>query len=206
MATGNWNKCCLYGKKILYFTLHHIQKLLWDNHILIFKVITLFICVCVCMYLCVCLCICLCVSVCVSVCVCVCVCVCLCIPVCVCVLTGRGQRIPCRSLLPTSTIWFPGLEFRLSGLKARLFTYRAILLTQITNLDVKQNPIKLAEENRISFFVGFFVVLFCFLRDKVSLCSPGSPRTHSVDQAGLELRDPEIDRWMGGWVGGWVGG
>jgi hypothetical protein len=26
--------------------------------------------------------------------------------------------------------------------------------------------------------------------DKVSLCSPGCPGTHSVDQAGLELRNP----------------
>jgi len=25
-------------------------------------------------------------------------------------------------------------------------------------------------------------------RDRVSLCSPGCPGTHSVDQAGLELR------------------
>jgi hypothetical protein len=34
--------------------------------------------------------------------------------------------------------------------------------------------------------------LFCFLffRDRVSLCSPGCPRTHFVDQAGLELRNP----------------
>ena len=31
-------------------------------------------------------------------------------------------------------------------------------------------------------------VLFCFLRDRVSLCSPGCPGTHSADQAGLELR------------------
>jgi hypothetical protein len=36
------------------------------------------------------------------------------------------------------------------------------------------------------------VVLFCFLafRDRVSLCIPGCPGTHSVDQAGLELRNP----------------
>jgi hypothetical protein len=27
-------------------------------------------------------------------------------------------------------------------------------------------------------------------QDRVSLCSPGCPGTHSVDQAGLELRDP----------------
>jgi hypothetical protein len=40
------------------------------------------------------------------------------------------------------------------------------------------------------FTLKFF--LFCFLvfRDRVSLCHPGCPETHSVDQAGLELRDP----------------
>jgi hypothetical protein len=32
--------------------------------------------------------------------------------------------------------------------------------------------------------------LFCFVfRDRVSLCSPGCPGAHSVDQAGLELRN-----------------
>jgi hypothetical protein len=36
-----------------------------------------------------------------------------------------------------------------------------------------------------------FVCLFvCFFRDRVSLCSPGCSGTHSVDQAGLELRNP----------------
>jgi hypothetical protein len=38
-----------------------------------------------------------------------------------------------------------------------------------------------------------FVCLFvCFVlfRDRVSLYSPGCPGTHSVDQAGLELRNP----------------
>jgi hypothetical protein len=30
----------------------------------------------------------------------------------------------------------------------------------------------------------------CFFQDRVSLCSPGCPGTHSVDQAGLELRNP----------------
>jgi hypothetical protein len=28
------------------------------------------------------------------------------------------------------------------------------------------------------------------VRDRVSLCSPGCPGTHFVDQAGLELRNP----------------
>jgi hypothetical protein len=35
-----------------------------------------------------------------------------------------------------------------------------------------------------------FVFLFLFFRDRVSLYSPGCPGTHSVDQAGLELRNP----------------
>jgi hypothetical protein len=33
------------------------------------------------------------------------------------------------------------------------------------------------------------IFLFCF-GDRVSLCSPGCPGTHFVDQAGLELRNP----------------
>jgi hypothetical protein len=35
--------------------------------------------------------------------------------------------------------------------------------------------------------VFFFFLVF---RDRVSLCSPGCPGTHIVDQAGLELRNP----------------
>jgi hypothetical protein len=33
-------------------------------------------------------------------------------------------------------------------------------------------------------------LLFFFFRDRVSLCSLGCPGTHSVDQAGLKLRNP----------------
>jgi hypothetical protein len=42
------------------------------------------------------------------------------------------------------------------------------------------------------FLVFFFLFCFVFLifRDRVSLYSPGCPGTHSVDQAGLELRNP----------------
>jgi hypothetical protein len=36
----------------------------------------------------------------------------------------------------------------------------------------------------------FFFFFFFFFLDKVSLCCPGCHRTHSVDQAGLELRNP----------------
>jgi hypothetical protein len=37
---------------------------------------------------------------------------------------------------------------------------------------------------------SFFVVVVVVFRDRVSLCSPGCPGTHFVDQAGLELRNP----------------
>jgi hypothetical protein len=38
----------------------------------------------------------------------------------------------------------------------------------------------------VGFFFFFFFLVF---RDRVSLCSPGCPGTHSVEQAGLELRN-----------------
>jgi hypothetical protein len=38
-----------------------------------------------------------------------------------------------------------------------------------------------------SFF--FFFFFFLVYLDRVFLCSPGCPETHSVDQAGLELRN-----------------
>ena len=42
--------------------------------------------------------------------------------------------------------------------------------------------------NVFCLFVCF--VLFCFVfRDRVSLCSPGCPGTHFVDQADLELKN-----------------
>jgi hypothetical protein len=36
----------------------------------------------------------------------------------------------------------------------------------------------------------FWVFLFLVFQDRVSLCSPGCPGTHFVEQAGLELRNP----------------
>jgi hypothetical protein len=39
------------------------------------------------------------------------------------------------------------------------------------------------------FFNNLFILVF---KDRVSLCSPGYPRIHSVDQAGLELRDSPV--------------
>jgi hypothetical protein len=37
--------------------------------------------------------------------------------------------------------------------------------------------------------VGWFLFFFFETGDRVSLCSSGHPGTHSVDQAGLELRN-----------------
>jgi hypothetical protein len=42
----------------------------------------------------------------------------------------------------------------------------------------------------LSFFLPFFLSFFLSVfQDRVSLCSPGFPESHSVDQAGLELRN-----------------
>jgi hypothetical protein len=46
-----------------------------------------------------------------------------------------------------------------------------------------------------SLFLSFFLFFFFFFsgggefRDRVTLCNPGCPGTHSVDQTGLELRN-----------------
>ena len=47
---------------------------------------------------------------------------------------------------------------------------------------------------RLTLFICLFSLVF---RDKVSLCSPGCPRTHFVDQAGLELRDLPTSQVLG---------
>jgi hypothetical protein len=39
-------------------------------------------------------------------------------------------------------------------------------------------------------FIGFVWLVGLVFPDRVSLCSPGCPGTHFVDQAGLELRNP----------------
>jgi hypothetical protein len=65
----------------------------------------------------------------------------------------------------------------------------------LTSHLLKQLPLNcVPSPGSVGFFVcfvfclGFFVCLF-FSRQG-SLCSPGCPRTHFVDQAGLELRNP----------------
>jgi hypothetical protein len=49
-------------------------------------------------------------------------------------------------------------------------------------------------ESILSLFILYqqllLLLIICFFRDRVSLCSPGCPGTHFVDQAGLEFRNP----------------
>jgi hypothetical protein len=49
-----------------------------------------------------------------------------------------------------------------------------------------------ARDQESKHVLGYFFLslLFLFFRDRVSLCGPGCPGTHSVDQAGLELTNP----------------
>ena len=42
-----------------------------------------------------------------------------------------------------------------------------------------------------------FFVCWLVFQDRVSLCSLGCPGTHSVDQAGLELRNPPVPASQG---------
>jgi hypothetical protein len=125
--------------------------------------------------------------------------------------THGSQKKMDRNQFSPSIVWVPGIELRSSGLVASPFTHWAIprpshILTIAIYFDEFWSYIC----HRISkwlpdppcfplFFLFlsslFFVVVvvdvvvFVF-RDRVSLCSPGCPGTHSVDQAGLELRNP----------------
>jgi hypothetical protein len=43
---------------------------------------------------------------------------------------------------------------------------------------------------KFTYLLFSFYLFILVFRDRVSLCSPGCPGTHSVDQAGLKLRNP----------------
>ena len=46
-----------------------------------------------------------------------------------------------------------------------------------------------AQESKNNVYLLNLMTVFFSFQDRVSLCSPGCPETHSVDQAGLELRN-----------------
>jgi hypothetical protein len=60
---------------------------------------------------------------------------------------------------------------------------KSFLLESLLSLIHKVMP---SANKDTPFLLSFF--LFLIFRDRVSLCSPGYPGTHFVDQAGLELR------------------
>jgi hypothetical protein len=60
--------------------------------------------------------------------------------------------------------------------------WKAIVKKEVINLDERLVFSKQA-------MMGFVCLILVFW-DRVSLCSPGCPGTHSEDQAGLELRNP----------------
>jgi hypothetical protein len=41
----------------------------------------------------------------------------------------------------------------------------------------------------LNFYLFIYLFIYLIFQDRVSLCSPGCPETHSVDQAGLKLRN-----------------
>jgi hypothetical protein len=54
---------------------------------------------------------------------------------------------------------------------------------------VPERPLCEAVKVKSRMFFGL-VWFGLFFRDRVSLCSPGCPGTHFVDQAGFKLRNP----------------
>jgi hypothetical protein len=77
------------------------------------------------------------------------------------------------NLLSSQKVWLRAIMF------SSLVTFTLWLKT---TLDLPPRPLSCLF---FSFCFGFLV-----FRDRVSLCSPGCPGTHFVDQAGLELRNP----------------
>jgi hypothetical protein len=68
-----------------------------------------------------------------------------------------------------------------------LLTAIGIVLTGdlVPQRDCYQTSLEIQYSGNIVFLVSFLI-----FRDRVSLCSPGCPGTHFVDQGGLELRNP----------------
>jgi hypothetical protein len=56
---------------------------------------------------------------------------------------------------------------------------------KLQGVAVELGKVAKQEQARGELLFGFWF----FFRDRVSLCSPGCPGTHSVDKAGLELRN-----------------
>jgi hypothetical protein len=90
---------------------------------------------------------------------------------------------------PSSLAASEGLQgLMASGIRGG-WGFRAISRDQQVSMD---SPWYGSSQKPRVFLFLFFVLLLLlllFFGDRVSLCSPGCPGTHSVDQAGLELRN-----------------
>jgi hypothetical protein len=76
-------------------------------------------------------------------------------------------------------MWLLGIELMTTGRAVSVLTCYAISPSLFVIFDILT----------VSEFVCLFVCFLVF-SDRVSLCSPGCPGTHFLDQAGLELRNP----------------
>jgi hypothetical protein len=64
------------------------------------------------------------------------------------------------------------------------------LFYRVSSRTAKDVPVPKPCLKKKNYLPDFFFFFFLVFRDRVSLCSPGCPGTHTVDQAGLELRNP----------------
>jgi hypothetical protein len=94
------------------------------------------------------------------------------------------------SLHVFSFSFWMGSYVALAGLEDDM-TLSFLSLSQVLRLQICiiKSFLSFFFKNHIYLFIYLFIYLLAF-RDRVSLCSPGCPGTRSVDQAGLELRNP----------------
>jgi hypothetical protein len=89
-----------------------------------------------------------------------------------------------------SCVWFPFACYTLFGPAVHSLendTCKRFVIINTFNVNIYSFTIIYLFS---SVFFCLFVCFVLFFRDRVSLCSPGCPGTHFVDQAGLELRNP----------------
>jgi hypothetical protein len=55
---------------------------------------------------------------------------------------------------------------------------------------IQRNPVSKNQKKKKLNLKNDTFIFFLFFERGFSLCSPGCPGTYSVDQAGLEIRDP----------------
>jgi hypothetical protein len=106
-------------------------------------------------------------------------------------MARRDMDITCHARVDRRLLW-PKRERekegewknKIEGYMFREASGETFLFSKVIHL-----PLIVAKTQRL--FLLLFIYLFNLLfLDRVSLCSPGCPGTHSVDQAGLELRNP----------------